>query len=531
MKRIVVLAGAVSAALVLATSPALAGPERLSTSWTPHPVKGFSGDLGVDQPKVDSSSAGVPTAAWFASNQEVVVSTYDGSSWGCPIILPVGLKGDGPPDFDTGADGTVAVGSQAPGHDAWVYVRPAGQPAFTGVGTGTSYPSDSETSVATSGVRTVAVWTSESRLIGAEFLPGATSAKPRLLATDVGLRFQKIRMDADGNAVVVFRSTPDDGTGDITQNWLLWPAGQDPTPPQRFDMDSPTDFVDIGAFQASPSGRVILAVYDNGYNDVDQPAQVVAFTGTTTTGFGPPHVVAGAETLRTGAIVTAISQDGAHATVAYREDLEDNTGVGRLHALDPVTGAVLSSGSFDAHPRDEIDFFKVLQMGPTAYASWIRTQKPGGIVMFDGTSVTQAMSNIRGSWIGLFPAGGEPRAYWSAAGTFTSTLPHKALRAKPTMTTVRVGASGAITVKGKVTPAAAATACAGATASIAVANANPSIPGVAAGGAIIGKGGGYSWSLRRSDLKGCTRAKVTVSLRTPDSATPVAVSKTVRCRR
>lgn len=522
-----------SVALVLSASPAFAAPAPLATSWTPYPISGFSGTWGARQPKIDSSADGIPTAVWYLSNQEVAVASHNGTSWSCPIVLPAGLMGEGPPDFDKGADGTVAVASRAPGHDAYVYIRPPGSATFKGVGTGTKYPADHEVSVATSGVRTVAVWTSGTRLIGADFPAGATSAQPRILATDADMAFQRVRMDAEGNAVVVFRTIPPD-RGDVTQNWLIWPAGREPGTAQRFPLDSPTDFTEIGALQVSPTGRMIWAIHDRVLSSTTEPGAVFAFVGTTTTGFGSPLTVAADPDLRVGDVVTGISSDGAYATVAFREDLPDNSARGVLARIDPVAGTVGAQGTYTQHAHDEIDFFKVLQMGSTAYASWIaNNQKPGGVVAFDGLTVTEAMATIDSGWIGLFPAGGEPHAYWPAgsAETLTTTVTSTALNASPSLGAVSVKRGGAVSVAGQVTPGAAAQACAGASVKVIASTLNTSDPRSVGGSVTVGTDGSYSFKLRRSALKGCVKVKVTASLQTPDSTKPVSVSKTVRCTR
>lgn len=545
MTRRLVLAATVSAAfLVLGAGTALASPAPLAVSWTPYPVKGFAGHdlLGAVEPKIDSSLDGTATAAWygflpevFQSEGNVLVSTYDGSSWGCPIQLPRAPIGEAPPSFDVGADGTIAAGAtDHAGKSAWVSIRDAGASAFRGVGTGSGYPADGDVAVATSGIRTVAVWISGSSLVGAEIAPGATTATPRVLATGNELAFQKVRMDAQGNAVVVYRSVP--GNIDLQQNWLLWPAGKDPAPSQKFAMESPDDFLELGGFQVSPSGRMIVAANDR-HQSTSADGEVALFVGTTTTGFNDGTPAASAANLTIGDIVVGLSNDGEHASVAFRWDHQDpNFSDAHVIAVNPANGAVLSDAVWTAHPQDEIDFFKVLQEGDTAYASWIgtNTQKAsvGGVISAQGGKVTEQTSGIPSDWIGLFRTPTGPHAYWPGVDeALTTTVPNKSLNARPTNTTVTVSRAGVITVKGKVTPTAAARACAGSAVAFVASNLDTSHPKSASGTTVVAADGSYSWSLRRSELKGCAKAKVTTYLQTPDSINPVSLAKTVRCSR
>lgn len=540
-RRIVPLAALTLSLAVVGGGSALAAPAPLTDTWTGYPVNGFTGPgLGARQVKMDASLEGAVTGAWYGylqaelqSDGNVLVSSYDGQSWGCPVALPTGGVSEGPPPFDVGADGTLALGATGqPGNDAWVWIRPAGKTAFAGAGTGTGYPPVSEVQVATSSKRTVAVWISGKSLVGAEFLPGATSAKPVVLASTDDINFHKVRMDANGNAVIVFRSIP--GAIDLVQNWLIWPAGGSPAPAQKFTMDSPDDFLELGAFQVSPTGRMIVAANDRQLSSSSSLARVALFVGTTTTGFNSGTTVDSGDPFAIGHIVAGISSDGEHASVAFRWDHKDpNYSDQHIYSVNPVTGAVIKETEWPAHPDDALDFFKLLQDGDTAYASWIgidqQSKRIAGVISVTDGQVTELIKEVNSDWISLFRASSGPGSYWStySGETLTTTLPHKPLNAKATFTKVTLKKSGAITVTGKITPAPAAKACAGTSVGIlAVSNVR-----TASTAALVNADGSFSWTGTRSEVKGCKTATVTAYLQTPDSTKPVATPKKVNCSR
>lgn len=527
-------------------------------TWTPSPVAGFSGRLEADQPKLDSSRTGAVTAAWFGDLPEefgdrgnVLVSTYSGQSWGCPIQLPgtTPMIYGVPPAFDVAPDGTTAVAASrwdsgtvlAPKpQDVWVSVRRAGSTSFAGAGTGEGFPVKDDPVVATSAARTVVVWVTgnleSTKLMGAEFLPGAKSATPVVLAAANEIAFAKIRMDSSGNAVVAFRSIPGES---LRQNWLIWPAGSAPGAAQAFSVDNPDDFVESKALSVSPNGRMLIAMYSGGGNGIDP--SVVDFTGTTTTGFTTGATIISGDPLPATDFATGIDDTG-HATVAFRmDDVGGDEAVARIYAVDPVSGAAGASGQFTEPGDTGIGIFRIQQSGATAYIAWIDSNsyaKNGGVVSFDGGGVTRQMATSESDWVGVVQGPKEPVAYWPAQsrpdewqGTLTTTLQHKALGARPAMSRVSVQRSGAITVKGQVTPGPAAKACAGASVAVRILTVDRSSPQAVVGTAVIGPDGTFSWSLPRSAAKGCSKARVTAYLQTPDSPKPVAVTRTVNCSR
>ena len=563
MRRHRLLIAAFSLAVVLVST----GTAHAATgsAWTPSPVPGFSGALEADQPKLDSSAAGAVTATWFGHLPEdftvgqkdftlggnVLASTYSGQSWGCPIQLPgtsPAVYGV-PPAFDVAPDGTVAVAGkswasgtvlQPQPQDVWVSVRRPGQAAFSGAGTGQGYPVRDDPVVATSGSRTVVVWVTgilgASRLMGADFAPGATSATPVVLAAANEIAFAKIRMDQAGNAVILYRSIPGE---DLVQNWLLWPAGGAPGAPQTFSTENPDDFVETSSVSVSPGGRMLVAMYNGGSNGRDP--SVVDFTGTTTSGFTSRSTIVSGDPLPATNFVTGIDDTG-NATVAFRmDDVDQSPAVARVYAVDPGSGAPGANGSFSESGDTGISLFRVLQQGGTAFVSWTdsnRGARNGGVVSFAGGSVTRQMSTSQSDWVGVVAGPQGPVAYWPDQpgpddwqGTLVTTLPHTPLHAKPVSSTVSVKKSGAITVRGRVTPAPAARACAGTSVAVWVHKIDRYNPQAVMGTAVVGNDGSYTWSVPTSAVKGCAKARVTTYLQTPDSPKPVTVTKTVSCAR
>lgn len=544
------------AIVVLALSGGATAIAAPAGTWTPEPVKGFSGSLQADQPKMDGSATGAVTAAWFGSLPEpfttpgnVLVSSYNGTSWGCPIQL-VGTTPavhGVPPAFDVGADGTVAVAGDEwipeitlplpPTQDVVVHVRRPGQTAFTSAGTGVGYPVRDDAVVATSAVRTVVAWISGDALVGAELLPGATSATPVVLATGQDLAFAKLRMDAQGNAVIVYRSATD--ALSVVQNWLIWPAGQAPGASQTFAVSAPDDFVETKALSVSNGGRMIIAMYDGATENKNN--EVVVFTGTTTTGFTGRTPLLTGDPLPATDFGTAIDDTG-HATVAFRmDDIGGADAKAWIYVVDPASGAAVSSGSFTESGETGIAIFKVLQSGATAYVAWTDSNftalGPSGVVSFSGGPVNSEMRTSETDWLGLAQGPRGPAAYWPRQslpddwdGPFVSTLAHKPLDAKLTNTRISVSKrTGAITVTGKVTPAPAAQACAGAAVHVQAINKDRFKPSSAAQDVTIRADGTYSWRLTRSSLKGCKKVDVATFLQSPDSKTPISVKRTVTC--
>jgi len=540
---------------LLGGGSANAAPAPETGSWTPHPVAGFSGEMEADQPKMVGSATGALTAAWFGSLPEpfmlggnVIVTSYDGASWSCPIALhgtTPPLNGV-PPALDVGADGTVAVAGDgwmsdtsgtAPEQDVVVFVRGPRQTSFTSAGTGQGFPVRDDVVIATSSVRTVAVWVSGDNVVGAEVLPGATRATPVVLATGESLAFAKVRMDARGNAAVVYRSGA--GINAVQQNWLIWPAAGTPSSSQAFAVTAPDDFVEPKAFSVSAGGRMVIAMYDGASGD--KTNEIAVFVGATTTGFVTRSTLLSGDPLPATDFGTAVDDEG-HATVAFRmDDVGSSEAKAWIYGIDPVTGKSTSSGSFTESGDTGIAIFKVLQQGATGFVSWTDSNfnalGPGGVVSYTGGVVTQEMRTSESDWIGLASGPRGPAAYWPRqslpddwSGTFTTTLPHKPLKAKLTNTKVTVSKrSGAITVTGKVTPAPAAKACAGAPVAVQVVNPDPYQPSSAMTTLVVAADGGYTWRERKSELKGCTSARVSTYLQTPDGPKPVVTTKKVRC--
>lgn len=540
-------------------SPALAAPAPMATSWTAHPIKGFSGTLMGLQPKLDSSAAGQVTAAWFGSLPEsllnpgnVLVSTYDGKSWGCPIQLPgTTPPTDGvPPAFDVGTDGTVAIAAngwipdpfsvpQPPAEDVWVSVRPAGETAFTGGGTGQGFPATEDPVVATSSARTVVVWVtgtlSTTKLMAAEFLPGAKRATPLILASSGDIAFPKVRMDQAGNAVVVFRSIT--SGGDLQQNWLVWPQGGTPGSSTAFPV-VPDDFVEISALSVSPAGRMIIAM--NNGRQGDRDPEVRDFVGTTTTGFTGSSVIVSGDPLPSGNFVTAIDDDG-HATVAFRMDAQEDTRAkAHIYSVDSQTGAPGTHGTFTEPGETGISLFRVFQDDATAYVSWTDSNlnaMGGGVVSFAGGQVVREMTTSQSDWVGVVAGPSGPVAYWPRqqtssgwSGTLTTTLPHKPLNAKPTLTKASISRTGKVTVSGKVTPAPAATACAGAPVSLSIRDTDYGFESALLL-ANVAKDGSFTATGLLSAFTSCKKANVTALLSTPDSPKPATVGRSVACSR
>lgn len=530
-----------------------AAPMPAADDWTPRPVPGFN----ADQPKLDSSDAGAVTAAWFGDLPEeflglrgnALVASYDGTSWSCPIQLPSTAPAidSVPPAFDVGADGTVAVAannwmrdpvSTRPADDVWISVRPAGSTEFVGVGTGQGYPVQDDPVVATSAARTVAVWISRgTTLVGAELLPGSREASPVVLARGEDLAFAKLRMDARGNAVIVYRSSP--GDIEIQQNWLTWPAEGAPSASVKFSLDAPDDFVETPGLSVSSGGRMIIAMYDGATESTTN--EIRAYVGTTTSGFTSTSTIVSGDPLPATDAVTSIDDQG-HATVGFRMDgIGSTQATAYLYAVDPLTGAPLTNASFDEPGETGIDLFRMIQDGATAYLAWTDSNLQalgGGVVSFDGRVIRRELATSQSDWLGVVAGPSGPVAYWPRQpgprlwrGPLTTTLPHKPLNAKPTITSLGVRRSGAVKVVGKITPAAAARACAGSAVAIWMANRDPYNPLTEANLVTVAADGSFTLSLARSGMKGCVKAKVTAFLQTPDSTKPASTSRQVACRR
>lgn len=542
MKHPLAVGSAVTLLVIAYAAPAIAAPDPRAGSWTPYPVAG----LDVDQPKIDSDSSGTPTVASI-SGRSIMVSTYRSGSWGCPIELPGSIGESGyPPAMDVAADGTVAVAGSnyapsptaAAPQDVWVSIRRPGEVNFSGAGTGTGHVPDANPAIATSGNRTIAIWTSDAgtKLMGAEFST-AGSTTPRVLAEGIDMAFAKIRMDDNGNAVMVYRSSSSDR---LQQNWLLWPAGSAPQNAQRLDVPDPDDFVESGAFQVSGNGRMILAAYD-GRSGTDLPGAIRVFVGTTTTGFTQHSVISPTDPFNPSGILTGISSDGAHGALAFNwTQSGDAQSQSWLYSIDAQTGAAKSYGKLAQPMETGVTFSKILLDGANIYAAWTdsnRNALGGGIVKLEGSTVVPLTSIKTSDWIGMFNGPTGPAAYWPKQefpdtwkGTLVTTLPHKPLKAKPTMTKITISRAGVVTVAGKVTPAAGATGCAGSTVTLTIRDTDYGFES-AIMSAPVGKDGSFSATRTLARFTGCKKAIVKAELSTSDSIRPASTERTAPCSR